>query len=73
MKCVSLSVCLNRYPFAAYFGLWGSFFNGSFLLGTWMRENKKIAFIVREDHHNDDEDDDDEDAAMNAAFDYDYN
>jgi hypothetical protein len=44
----------------AYFGLWGSFFHGSFLLGTWLRENKKIAFIIREDADDDDDDDDDE-------------
>lgn len=34
----------------AYFGLWGSFFNGIFCLGTWIRENKNIdEFFVRED------------------------
>jgi hypothetical protein len=32
----------------AYFGVWGSFFNGVFALGTWLRENKNIEYIVRE-------------------------
>ena len=25
----------------SYFSLWGAFFNSVFLLGTWLRENKK--------------------------------
>jgi hypothetical protein len=33
----------------AYFGVWGSFFNGVFCLGTWLRENKNIEYVVRED------------------------
>jgi hypothetical protein len=33
----------------AYFGVWGSFFNGVFALGTWLRENKNIEYIVRDD------------------------
>ncbi|GKY94329.1 hypothetical protein MPSEU_000398700 [Mayamaea pseudoterrestris] len=39
--------------------------------GTWLRENKKISFIVREDDHEDEGEH--EDAAINATFDYDYN
>ena len=30
----------------AYFGVWGSFFNSVFLLGTWLRENKNLEYIV---------------------------
>jgi hypothetical protein len=30
----------------AYFSLWGAFFNSVFLLGTWLRENKKIEYYV---------------------------
>jgi hypothetical protein len=30
----------------AYFGVWGSFFNGVFCFGTWLRENKNIEYIV---------------------------
>lgn len=33
----------------AYFGVWGSFFNGVFALGTWLHENKNIQYIVREE------------------------
>ena len=33
----------------AYFGLWGSFFNGVFCLGTWLRENKNTEYLVRDD------------------------
>lgn len=33
----------------AYFGLWGSFFNGVFCTGTWLRENKNIAYIARDE------------------------
>jgi len=33
----------------AYFGVWGSFFNGVFCLGTWLKENKNIKFFVRDD------------------------
>jgi hypothetical protein len=82
-------VCSQIFPYftdlsvasidTAYFGIWGSFFNGTFLLGTWLRENKKIAFIVREEDGDEGEGDDnndkkiDEDAEMNAAFDNDYN
>jgi hypothetical protein len=29
-----------------YIGIWGSFFNCVFLLGTWLRENKNIEYIV---------------------------
>ena len=32
----------------AYFGVWGSFFNGVFCFGTWLREHKNMEFIVRE-------------------------
>jgi hypothetical protein len=32
----------------AYFGVWGSFFNGVFCFGTWLRENKNIEYIVLE-------------------------
>lgn len=33
----------------AYFGVWGSFFNAVFALGTWLRENRNTEFLVRED------------------------
>jgi len=33
----------------AYFGIWGSFFNSVFALGTWLRENKNLEWIVRVD------------------------
>lgn len=32
-----------------YFGVWGSFLNGVFCLGTWLRENRHIETVVRED------------------------
>jgi hypothetical protein len=32
----------------SYFGLWGSFLNSIFCLGTWLRENKDIEYIIRE-------------------------
>jgi hypothetical protein len=32
----------------AYFGVWGSFFNGVFCFGTWLREHQNMEFIVRE-------------------------
>lgn len=32
----------------AYFGVWGSFFNSVFALGTWLRETKNIEYIVRD-------------------------
>jgi hypothetical protein len=35
----------------AYYSLWGSFFNAVFAFGTWLRENKDIEFIVRDDGH----------------------
>lgn len=31
-----------------YFSLWGAFFNSVFLLGTWLRENKNIEYVVGE-------------------------
>ena len=34
----------------AYFGVWGSFFNAVFTFGTWLRENRNIEFIVRENN-----------------------
>jgi hypothetical protein len=37
----------------AYFGVWGSFFNGVFALGTWLRENKNTVYMVRDDGHAD--------------------
>eukprot|EP00980_Cylindrotheca_fusiformis_P031384 scaffold26283_cov108-Cylindrotheca_fusiformis.AAC.3 len=39
---------MNGLP-NAYFSVWGSFFNSIFLLGTWLRENKKIEYIVPND------------------------
>jgi len=30
----------------SYMGVWGSFINCVFLLGTWLRENKNIEYIV---------------------------
>jgi hypothetical protein len=36
-----------------YFGVWGSFFNSVFTLGTWLRENKNIEYIVREESDED--------------------
>ena len=38
-----------------YFGIWGSFFNTVFTLGTWLRENRDIEYIVwdRTDTDND--------------------
>lgn len=39
---------LIGYP-NAYFGAWGSFFNCIFLLGTWLRENKNIEYIIASD------------------------
>jgi hypothetical protein len=38
----------------AYFGVWGSFFNGVFCFGTWLRENKNIEYIVIEAPHAED-------------------
>lgn len=32
----------------AYFGLWGTFFNSVFGLGTWLRENKRFEYVSRE-------------------------
>lgn len=32
----------------SYFSLWGAFFNSVFLLGTWLRENKKIEYSVND-------------------------
>ena len=32
----------------AYFGIWGSFFNSVFALGSWLRENKNLETIVHE-------------------------
>lgn len=32
-----------------YFGIWGSFFNSVFCLGTWIRENRKIDYTLRDD------------------------
>jgi hypothetical protein len=31
-----------------YFGLWGTFINSIFTLGTWLRENKNIEYIVQD-------------------------
>jgi hypothetical protein len=31
-----------------YFGLWGTFINSIFTLGTWLRENKNIKYIVQD-------------------------
>eukprot|EP00980_Cylindrotheca_fusiformis_P009176 scaffold1996_cov127-Cylindrotheca_fusiformis.AAC.13 len=39
---------MNGLP-NAYFSVWGCFFNSIFLLGTWLRENKKIEYIVPND------------------------
>lgn len=36
---------MNGLP-NAYFSVWGCFFNSIFLLGTWLRENKKIEYII---------------------------
>lgn len=33
----------------AYFGVMGSFFNSVFAFGTWLKENKNIEYIVREE------------------------
>ncbi|KAL7568208.1 hypothetical protein ACA910_004209 [Epithemia clementina (nom. ined.)] len=33
----------------AYFGIWGSFFNSVFALGTWLRENQDMEYIVRDE------------------------
>ena len=33
----------------AYFGVWGSFLNGVFCLGSWLKENKDIEYVVREE------------------------
>ena len=33
----------------AYFGAWGSFFNALFTLSAWLKENKGIKYVVRED------------------------
>jgi hypothetical protein len=33
----------------AYFAVWGSFFNSVFTFGTWLRENKNIEYIVRDE------------------------
>ena len=30
----------------AYFALWGAWINSVFTFGTWLRENKNIAFII---------------------------
>ena len=32
----------------AYFGVWGSFFNGVFCFGTWLREHENMEFLVLE-------------------------
>lgn len=32
----------------SYFGVWGSFLNSIFCLGTWLRENKDIEYFIRE-------------------------
>jgi hypothetical protein len=32
----------------AYFAIWGSFFNSVFAFGTWLRENKNLEWVVRE-------------------------
>jgi hypothetical protein len=32
-----------------YFSVWGAFFNSVFTFGTWLRENKDIEYIVRDD------------------------
>jgi hypothetical protein len=32
-----------------YFGVWGAFFNSVFTFGTWLRENKDIEYLVRDD------------------------
>jgi hypothetical protein len=32
-----------------YFGVWGAFFNSVFAFGTWLRENKDIEYLVRDD------------------------
>ena len=34
----------------AYFGAWGSFFNAIFTLSAWLKENKGIEYLVRENH-----------------------
>jgi hypothetical protein len=32
-----------------YFSVWGAFFNSVFTFGTWLRENKDIEYLVRDD------------------------
>lgn len=32
----------------SYFGVWGSFLNSIFCLGTWLRENKDIEYFIHE-------------------------
>ena len=39
----------------AYFGVWGSFFNAVFTFGTWIRENRNIEFIIRDENEHDDD------------------
>jgi len=39
---------MNGLP-NAYFSVWGCFFNSISLLGTWLRENKNIEYIVAND------------------------
>jgi hypothetical protein len=39
---------MNGLP-NAYFSSWGCFFNAVNLLGTWMRENKSIEYIIAND------------------------
>lgn len=37
----------------AYFGVWGSFFNSVFALGSWLKENKSTAYLVKDGEEDD--------------------
>jgi len=44
----------------AYYGVWGSFFNGVFAFGTWLNENKNITYLVPDGEDDGDEDEEEE-------------
>ena len=48
---------INR-PGNAYFGIWGTFFNTIFILGTWLRENRTLLGGLYFDDEEEDEEED---------------
>mmetsp|Transcript_35311 Transcript_35311/g.73512 ORF Transcript_35311/g.73512 Transcript_35311/m.73512 type:complete len:403 (-) Transcript_35311:401-1609(-) len=38
-----------------YFGIWGTFFNSVFALGTWLKENKNTEYVILEPNNDDDQ------------------